>query len=151
MAVAVAVARAAMAVVRLSNEDESGDPITPDSQTGADADRGGAACAYNMQSESRPSGISQPGGAGPMMDEWMRRRAISKQQIAPDFGVGREGEGEDGESGQSFKSRRRERPSIIECGRGRSRPRATALHSWGAQKKSSGERQRILPAAGMRR
>ena len=41
----LAVARAAMAVVRLSNEDESGDPITPDSQTGADADRRGAAHA----------------------------------------------------------------------------------------------------------
>ena len=42
------------------------------------------------------------------MDE---ARAISKQQIAPDFGVE---EKEGGESAQSFKSWRREQPSIIE-------------------------------------
>ena len=53
--------------------------------------------APRMQSESRPSG----GKSGPMTDEWIgRERAISKQQIAPNFGVG-DGRGEDGESRRS--------------------------------------------------
>ena len=144
MAVAVAVAQAAMALVRLSNEDESGDPITPDSQTGADAyaDRRGAAASRTTCKVSQGHrGIRQ---AGPMTEEWMRR--YQNNRLRPILGSKTE---ERRESGQSFKSRRRERPSIIE--RGRSRPRSTALHTWGAQKKSSGERQRILPAAGMRR
>ena len=75
------------AVVRLSNEDESGDPITPDSQTGADADRGGnAARADDMQSESRPSGITQASPGRPSDGRMDEARAISKQQIGPDFG-----------------------------------------------------------------
>ena len=99
------------AVVRLSNEDESGDPITPDSQTGADADRGGDAARARTTCKVSQGhrGSRRLVRAGPVTGEWMRRGRYQNNRLGQILGR-REG----GESEQSFKSWRRERPSIIE-------------------------------------
>ena len=83
MAVAVAVARAAMAVVRLSNEDESGDPITPDSQTGRTPTDGAPRRTRTTCKVSQGHrGIRQAGGrAGPVTDEWMRRGRYQNNRL----------------------------------------------------------------------
>ena len=133
------------AVVRLSNEDESGDPITPDSQTGADADRGGDAARTTCKVSQGHRGSRRLVRAGPVTGEWMRRGRYQNNRLGQILGSREKEESRGralnhgGENGHRSLSSRSSSPS----------PDSSAY--LGAQKKSSGERQRILPAAGMRR